>query len=55
MLLVGNGWLFTRWSRLPLLSDGAVAIDGECITEIGSTAALKAKYPKLPLWTPGVA
>ena len=46
MLLVGNGWLFTRWSQLPLLTDGAVAIDGQLITEIGTTAALKAKYPK---------
>lgn len=45
MLLVGNGQLFTRWNQLPMLFDGAVAIDGECITEIGTTAALKAKYP----------
>lgn len=45
MLLVGNGFLFTRWNDLPMLSDGAVAIDGEYITEIGSTTALKAKYP----------
>ena len=45
MLLVGNGFLFTRWSHLPMLADGAVAIDGESITEIANTAALKAKYP----------
>lgn len=45
MLIVGNGHLITRWKWLPELSDGAVAINGDHITEVGHTAALKAKYP----------
>ena len=45
MLLVGNGKLITRNEMLPYVEDGAVAIDGQVIREIGSYAELKAKYP----------
>ncbi len=45
MLLVGNGQLITRDPNLPYLPDGAVAIDGEKIVEVGTLATLRAKYP----------
>lgn len=46
MLLIGNGTLMTRDSALPSLADGAVAIEGELIQEVGTTAALREKYPQ---------
>ena len=46
MLLIGNGRVITRDSALPYLADGAVAIDGEVIQEVGPLAELKAKYPQ---------
>ncbi|OUO39381.1 putative aminohydrolase SsnA [Flavonifractor sp. An306] len=45
MLLVGNGKLITRDPALPYLEDGAVALDGEVVKEVGTLADLKAKYP----------
>lgn len=45
MLLVGNGKLFTRDPAMPYLEDGAVVIDGEAVREVGTQAALRAKYP----------
>ena len=45
MLLVGNGKLITRDSTLPYLADGAVALDGDMVKEVGPFAELKAKYP----------
>ncbi|MBM6724636.1 putative aminohydrolase SsnA [Pseudoflavonifractor phocaeensis] len=45
MLLVGNGKLITRDPALPYLEDGAVALDGEVVKEVGALADLKAKYP----------
>ena len=45
MLLVGNGKLITRDSALPYLADGAVALDGDMVKEVGPFAELKAKYP----------
>lgn len=45
MLLVANGKVITRSAALPYLKDGAVAIDGERIAEVGEGAALRAKYP----------
>ena len=45
MLLVANGKVITRSAALPYLEDGAVAIDGERIAEVGEGAALRAKYP----------
>ena len=38
MLLVGNGKLITRNETLPYLEDGAVAIDGQLIKEVGPFA-----------------
>ena len=46
MLLVGNGRVITRDSALPYLEDGAVAIDGRKIREVGPLAQLRAKYPQ---------
>ena len=45
MLLIGNGRLITRDPALPYLADGAVAVEGEVIKEVGTLADLKAKYP----------
>ncbi len=45
MLLVANGTLFTRDPAQPYLKDGAVVTDGAVILDVGSAAALKAKYP----------
>ncbi len=46
MLLIGNGRLITRDPSHPYIEDGAVAIDGEVIKEVGELTALKAKYPQ---------
>jgi len=46
MLLVGNGRLLTRGKNNRLIEDGAAAIDGTKIIEVGETKTLKAKYPK---------
>jgi len=45
MLLIGNGKLITRDPALPYLADGAVAVEGEVIKEVGTLTDLKAKYP----------
>lgn len=45
MLLVGNGRLITRDPTAPYLRDGAVAVEGRTIKEIGTLDALRAKYP----------
>lgn len=44
MLLIGNGTLITRDPAFPFAADGAVAIDGTIIKEVGTTAELKEKY-----------
>ena len=44
MLLIGNGKVITRDPALPYLADGAVAVEGEVIKEVGTLAGLKAKY-----------
>ena len=44
MLLVVNGVLVTRDNEKPFLKDGAIAIDGNKIVEIGMTNDLKSKY-----------
>ena len=46
MLLVGNGRVITRDADVPYLNDGAVAIDGEVIAEVGERSALQEKYPE---------
>lgn len=45
MLLLGNGTVITRDADAPFLENGAVAIEGTKIKEIGETEALKAAYP----------
>lgn len=45
MLLIGNGSMITRDPAAPFLADGCVAIDGDTIVAVGTTAELKAKYP----------
>ncbi len=44
MLLIGNGRLVTR-DQGTYIENGAVAIEGNLIAEVGETAALQAKYP----------
>ena len=44
MLLIVNGVLVTRDNEKPFLKDGAIAIDGNKIVEIGITNDLKLKY-----------
>ena len=45
MLLVANGSVFTRNAQTPFIPNGAVAIDGDTIVEVGPERELKAKYP----------
>ena len=44
MILIGNGTMVTR-NGAEFFEDGAVAVDGRYIKEVGTTAELKAKYP----------
>ena len=46
MLLVGNGKLVSRDPGTPFMEDGCVCIHEELIKEIGTTAAMKKKYPE---------
>ena len=46
MLIVGNGRMITRDSGNPFLEDGAVAIDGTIIRDIGTASVMKARYPE---------
>ena len=45
MILIGNGKIVTRDNASPFIENGAVAIDGKTIKEVGETATLHAKYP----------
>lgn len=45
MLIVGNGKVITRDSDLPFMEQGAVAIEGTRIAQVGPEQVLKAKYP----------
>ena len=45
MLLVANGSVFTRNAQTSFIPNGAVAIDGDTIVEVGPERELKAKYP----------
>ena len=45
MLLVANGSVFTRNAQTSFIPNGAVAIDGDTIVEVGPECELKAKYP----------
>ncbi|MDR2569792.1 MAG: putative aminohydrolase SsnA [Oscillospiraceae bacterium] len=44
MLIIGNGRLITRATPNELIENGAVAVEGRFIQEIGLTNALKEKY-----------
>ncbi|NLI20096.1 MAG: putative aminohydrolase SsnA [Clostridiales bacterium] len=46
MLLMGNGRLITRDAANPFLADGCVAMDGNRIAAVGTTAEMKARYPR---------
>ncbi|MDO5100931.1 MAG: putative aminohydrolase SsnA [Eubacteriales bacterium] len=46
MLLLGNGTVVTRDAANPFLEDGCVAMDGDTIVKVGTTAQLKAAYPE---------
>ena len=46
MLIIGNGKVITRDHDNPFMTDGAVAIEGTLIKEIGTTAAMKATFPQ---------
>ena len=46
MILIGNGKVFTRDSSHAFIENGAVAIEGKLIKEVGTTDSLKAKYPQ---------
>ena len=45
MLLIGNGRLITRDSSKPFLEDGCVCVRDRLISEVGSTADMRTKYP----------
>ena len=45
MYILANGRLITRDTGLPYLPDGGVAVDGEKIAAVGSTAELRTRYP----------
>jgi putative selenium metabolism protein SsnA len=45
MLLVGNGKVITHDKKNPYMEDGCVVIDGKIIKEIGTTKAMREKYP----------
>lgn len=46
MLLLGNGTLITRDVENPFMQDGCVCVTDQVITDIGTTAAMKEKYPQ---------
>ncbi len=46
MLLIGNGRVITKDEANPYLENGAVAIDEGVIKEVGTTQAMKVKYPQ---------
>ncbi len=44
MILIGNGRMITRDDQNSFYEDGAVALDGSTIADVGTTEELKAKY-----------
>ncbi|SHK71663.1 putative aminohydrolase SsnA [Hespellia stercorisuis] len=46
MLVIGNGKLVTRDEKNPYFENGAVAIDGTTIKEVGGTKEIKERYPQ---------
>ena len=45
MYIIGNGRLITRDDALSYLENGAVAVEGEKIADVGETKALVSRYP----------
>jgi cytosine/adenosine deaminase-related metal-dependent hydrolase len=45
-MLITHGQVFTLGQRNELIPDGAIAIEGDAIAEVGTTAALEARYPR---------
>ena len=45
MIIVGNGTVITRDPERPFFTDGAVAIDGEVIKEVGPESEIRKNYP----------
>src|SRR5512139_4010568 len=45
-MLITHGQVFTLGQRNELIPDGAIAIEGDAITDVGATAALEARYPR---------
>ena len=46
MILIGNGRMFTRNNADPYYENGAVLLDGNTISAVGTTDALKAAHPE---------
>ena len=46
MILIGNGTLITHDDNCPFLENGCVAIDGNEVAAIGTTAEMKVSYPQ---------
>lgn len=46
MLLIGNGKVITRDNTRAIIDNGCIAVEGNKITEIGTTQDLKGKYNK---------
>jgi len=44
MIIIGNGRLITRGSNNQLIENGAVAVEGRLIKEVGKTPELRTKY-----------
>ena len=45
MILIGNGVLITQNSACPVVHGGCVAVDGNTITDFGTTGEMKKRYP----------
>src|SRR5512139_4020167 len=45
-MLITHGQVFTLGQRNELVPDGAIAVEGDAIVEVGTTAALEARYPR---------
>lgn len=46
MILIRNGFILTQNKKRQIIKDGAILIEGEKITDIGTTAKLEKKYGK---------
>lgn len=45
MIIIGNGTLISNVPGQPVLSDGAVAVDGDSVAAVGGNAELRKAYP----------